>query len=96
MVLDLDHAAENRRRVSAVRKCLQDDPATLDQAKVSPARSVSTLFGGYGPARAGVSGATCPDRYMIALNMRYQGQAMTATPARQTRLGRRCGALSCS
>jgi nitrate reductase NapE component len=55
LVLDLDRAAENRRRVSAVRKCLEDDPATLDQAKVF-LREAYDALGDTGPLALGVSG----------------------------------------
>jgi hypothetical protein len=52
-MLDLDHAAESRRRVSAARKCLEDDPATLDRAKTF-LREAYDALGDTGPRALGV------------------------------------------
>jgi hypothetical protein len=55
LMLDLDHTVENRRRVCAVRKCLEDDPATLDQAEVF-LREAYDALGDTGPLALGVPG----------------------------------------
>lgn len=55
MQLDLEHLTENRRQVSAARKCLEDDPATLDQATVFLCEAYDAL-GDTGPLTLGVPG----------------------------------------
>jgi hypothetical protein len=62
LVLDLDHTVENRRWVSAVRKCLEDDPATLDQAEVF-LREAYDALGDTGPLALGV-----PDDWFIQVH----------------------------
>jgi hypothetical protein len=55
LVLDLDHAAENRPRVAAVRECLNDDPETLYRARVF-LREAYDALGDTGPLALGVPG----------------------------------------
>jgi hypothetical protein len=54
-VLDLDHAVENCRRVIAVWKCFNDDPATLDQAE-GFVREAYDALGDTGPLALGMPG----------------------------------------